>query len=118
MKTKLFLLVSAILLINSTCKKDAEAPVLISSDIVIKPWEKLDSTQRTFELRCETEERYPCDNYSISNNIGRSENSIDISFGQIIKPEICATAFGSARAYLNLGSIIHWCIQYSNISTK
>ncbi len=77
----------------------------IDSDIIIRMWETLDSTKRTFQLHCQTEEIYPCYNYGISNTFSVFSERIEIKLDGILVPDICLTALGPARAFLDLETL-------------
>ena len=102
MMTKKYIFGLILLLLFYGCEKDHNIEN-INSDIIITLWENLENSGRSFELKCETEEEYPCCNYSILNDFSINYKSISINFKKISKPEVCLTAFGPAKAYLNFG---------------
>lgn len=83
------------------CKKDPE----VISNINIRQSENLDTLGNTFNLNYQTSREYACYNYEIENSIKWNNDSIDITIGQIFKPNICLFAFGPAQCDQNLGKI-------------
>lgn len=92
-----------ILLFTSGCSKQ-ESFEPIASDIEITMVETIDSTGRTFQLKCETKEHYPCANYKLVSRLNKVSNSYEIDFNGIDIPGVCLTAFGPALANIELGN--------------
>jgi hypothetical protein len=93
-----------ILVILLGCQKDYSIES-IDSDIEIKLWETLDSTNRKLQLYCSTQRIYNCSNYGIKNKFSKSSGNIDINFTGILLPDMCLTAFGPARTIIDLGAL-------------
>jgi len=87
-----------------SCNKDSSNEK-ITSDINIEMREKIDSTSRTFQFICKTQEEYPCCNYQIGNSFIKNSDRVEINFDGIIKPEVCLTAIGPATTTLDFGAI-------------
>jgi YbbR domain-containing protein len=86
------------------CQKDYSIDS-IDSDIEIRLWETVDSTNRTLQLICTTERIYNCSNYTIKNTFSKSSNIINIDFKGIYIGDICLTAFGPANTVIDLGTL-------------
>ena len=97
----------------SACRKDIDSKINIRIEKMIED---------TLLFYCHTEEIYPCSNYSIKYEYKQTSNNIYIIFKEIIKWDACATAFGPARACINLGVLengtYNLYIQNGNIKHK
>ena len=92
-----------ILLFALGCSKQESFEPIVS-DIEITMVETIDSTGRTFQLKCVTKEHYPCANYHLVSNLTKASNSYVIDFMGIEIPEVCLAAFGPALANIELGN--------------
>ncbi len=88
---------------DSTSPKDDVEQ--IDSKILINLREELSPQGRNLMLDCQTEKIYPCFNFGIMNNVVQKSNLFKIKFLGIFVPEICLTALGPARCYINLGQL-------------
>jgi len=75
----------------------------IKSDINVKMWESVDSTQRVFKLLCYTDDVYSCVNYTIGTSIEKNNGVTTIKFKGIYAPSLCLTANGPATSTVTLG---------------
>lgn len=77
----------------------------IESEINFMP-EEIYTTNETQEpvlkLKLITSEIFPCINYGLSTTEFINGNELIVRFEQIIEPELCFTAFGSATSYIEL----------------
>jgi hypothetical protein len=92
-----------ILLFALGCSKQESFEPIVS-DIEITMVETIDSTGRTFQLKCETKEHYHCANYQLVSKLNKVSNSYEIDFEGIDIPGVCLAAFGPALASIDFGS--------------
>ncbi|UMB54681.1 hypothetical protein MKD41_04235 [Lutibacter sp. A64] len=77
----------------------------ITSDINFMPEEiySINEVQEPqLKLKLITEEIYPCINYGIATTVFTNANELIIRFDELIIPELCLTAIGSAMSYIDL----------------
>lgn len=99
MKNTLVLLIS-IAVAFSACKKDSNTKS-INSDIEVEAI-KQDSN---IQIIAETILDFPCANYIIDYTIKQEQKRFDINFIKIPDISACLTAFGPARAFIDLGKL-------------
>jgi hypothetical protein len=75
------------------------------NDISIRMIETIDGAKRTLQFFCLTKEVYPCINYQISTTYNQTEDKINVTFGDVIRSEICLTAIGPAQSSIDLGTL-------------
>jgi hypothetical protein len=79
--------------------------VEISTVINLTSFEKIDPGSNTFELRCLSQDDFPCANYTINHDLNVSIDSIDLHFTEISRPQICLTNTGKAFGIVSLGAL-------------
>lgn len=77
----------------------------ISSNIRVRFGEDPYNPDKKLAFIGKTEKNYPCSNYIIGYNLTTEQNTIKISFININKPGICATAFGPATCSIPVENI-------------
>lgn len=110
MKIKNILSISLIFLLITSCQKEIinenpeseEVENSIESDILVS----IINLQDVDYLSMETEEQFPCVNYSILYEMEMAENEIQIEFIEIYEPGDCLTQPGPASNMIDLSSLI------------
>lgn len=100
-KTILFML-AATYFLSGCSKENALESEPVDSDILVSAYFNMDGN---VILRAETEEQYPCFNYSITHTVSNSQRDISIEFHNVHIPSICMDAFGPAVAIIDLGKL-------------
>ena len=120
MKTILHLFLLLILFVACEPNNLEPAQASLESGILIQPYEEIKDGKRSLVLLSQTEEIYPCMNFSLRAEKVLTDRSFKLTFTGVEEQEICLTALGPASNKIELGSIPNgdYYIELNNGSVK